>query len=141
MSCHWYSGNPAATSCASMGSYPSRHRSQSFRRSRWATTQSMPDATRYASTSISWRRVSAEGRAVRLAERGLVALVGLLEEPQLLHRQQHRLLVQDPDDDLLPEHRRERRQSEVDAPAAHLEADPAVLRDALLGDVHLAHDL
>ncbi len=49
--------------------------------------------------------------------------------------------VEDPDDHFLPVVRRDRGDPQVEAAPPHADADPAVLREPLLGDVHIRHDL
>ena len=53
--------NPASISSDSSGMYACLHFTQSWRASRWATTQSMAEPTRNVSTCISISRVIADG--------------------------------------------------------------------------------
>ena len=76
-----------------------------------------------------------------LSERAAVAGKRLLGEPQLLEAQHHVGPVEQADDDLLAVDGRQRGDAHVDGPAAHDEADAAVLRHAPLGDVEVGHDL
>jgi hypothetical protein len=69
------------------------------------------------------------------------ALVGILEEPEVLELQQGLRLVQHADDDLLPVDRRQGGDTQVERLAPDLHRDAAVLRHALLRDVQLGHDL
>ena len=66
-------------------------------------------------------------------------------EAELGHVEHQLVLVEQPHDDLLAEQRRQARHAEVDLlrPAGVVEADldAAVLRQPLLGDVQLGHDL
>ena len=51
------------------------------------------------------------------------------------------VLVEDPQHDLLAQHRGQRRDAEVDLAAFDRHLEAAVLRLVVLGDVHFAHDL
>ena len=62
-------------------------------------------------------------------------------EAQLGELLAHRLLVEDADDRVFAVHARHHRDAEVDGLARHAQAEAAVLRHALLGDVELGHDL
>ncbi len=74
-------------------------------------------------------------------ERTAIPVEGLIGEPELLEAQHHVGSVQEADDDLLAVDGRQRGDTHVDRPAAHGEADTAVLGDAPLGDVEVGHDL
>ena len=96
---------------------------------------------------VQRRRLAGAGRAgdeqdaVRpmdeLVHRGLVA-VGHAEARQ---REPARLLVEQAQHDALAVPRRDRRDAHVDGAARDPQRDAAVLRQALLGDVELRHDL
>ena len=66
-------------------------------------------------------------------------------ESQLAHVQRQVVAVQDAQDDLFAEQRRQRRNAVVDllllAVECGADLDASVLRQPLLGDVHLRHDL
>ena len=62
-------------------------------------------------------------------------------EPQLVELLADRFLVEDTDDRVLAVHARHDRDAEVDRLARQPQLEAAVLRDALLGDVELRHDL
>ena len=62
-------------------------------------------------------------------------------EAQLGELLAHRLLVEDADDGVFAVHARHDRDAEVDGLARHAQAEAAVLRHALLGDVELGHHL
>ena len=83
--------------------------------------------------------------APRLVDRHLELVQRLLLEPELGHVEHQLRLVEETKHDLLAEERRQTRDAEVDVAhlAAVLEADldAAVLRQPLLGDVQLGHDL
>ena len=67
---------------------------------------------------------------------------GFVVEAELGHVELQVALVEQAQDDLLAPHRRQHRDAEVHLAAlAELELDAAVLRQAPLGDVELAHDL
>ena len=62
-------------------------------------------------------------------------------ENPLIDRKDCVVGVQQPDDDLLAELRRQRRDPQVDPPALETETAAAILRLAALGDVHAGNDL
>ena len=61
--------------------------------------------------------------------------------PRCVERQAARLLVEQAQHDALAVPRRDRRDAHVDGAARDAQRDAAVLRQALLGDVELRHDL
>ncbi len=61
--------------------------------------------------------------------------------PSSLERQQRVALVEHADHDLLAVDGGQRGDTEVELPRPHLHRDAAVLRDPLLGDVEVRHDL
>ena len=63
-----HSGYPAASSSACSGLYASLHRSHRTRNSRWATTQSIAEATRNVSTPISTSREIADAASFVCSE-------------------------------------------------------------------------
>ena len=64
------------------------------------------------------------------------------EKPELLERRHAAVLIEDAQHHLLAVQRAQRRGAEVDVLAVFVgDADAAVLRQALLGDVHARHDL
>ena len=65
----------------------------------------------------------------------------ILVESEVVEAQDHARLVEHAHDDLLAVDRGQRRHPQVDALAADVERNPAVLRDAMLGDVHVRHHL
>ncbi len=67
--------------------------------------------------------------------------LGLRLEAELLQVQRQVALVEDPEHDLLAVDAGQRRDPEIDDPAAHLELEAAVLRHPPLGDVELGQDL
>jgi hypothetical protein len=82
-----------------------------------------------------------EDEPVRRA-RGLEEVLGLpVAEAELLQAGRDRALLEEPDHHLLAVHRGHRAHAQVDAPLAVFHGDRAVLRHALLGDVHLREDL
>ena len=62
-------------------------------------------------------------------------------EAEVLELRVHRLLVEDSDDAIFAVRGRDDRDAEVDGAAGQAQLEAAVLRDALLGDVELRHDL
>ena len=82
---------------------------------------------------------------VGLADRVLEALERVRLEAELGHVQHQLRLVEQPHHDLLAPQRGQARDAEVEVAAAvldlHLDLDAAVLRQALLRDVELGHDL
>ena len=74
-------------------------------------------------------------------EHRLVAAERLREEAEVGEVEQRRALVEHAHDDLLAVHRRQRRDAEVDLLAGDVRRHASVLRDALLGDVEVGHDL
>ena len=86
-----------------------------------------------------------EHDAVGPVDRVLEAAQRLLVEAELRHVELQLRLVEQPHDDLLAELRRDARDAQVEVARALLDAQPdldaAVLRQALLGDVELRHDL
>ena len=94
------------------------------------------------------RRLAAAGRAddedhaVLVAEEAAQQLERRRREPELLERRHALPVVEDAHHDLLAEERAQRRDAEVHLAAiVGLHAQAAVLRQALLGDVHARHDL
>ena len=96
---------------------------------------------------IEGRRLARAGRpgdqhrAVGLAEGALEALARRAVHAQLVERALRVVLVEDADRRPLPALGRQRGHAQVDAAVLDRDADPAVLRHPLLGDVELAHDL
>ena len=101
---------------------------------------------------VERRRLARAGRpgdedhAVRLADELAEPLHRLGVHPedveaQVLELGVRRLLVEDPDDGVLAVDRRHDRDAEVDRPPLDADLEAPVLRDPLLGDVELRHDL
>ena len=65
----------------------------------------------------------------------------LRREAQVGQRHLRRRVVEDPHDDLLAPHGRQAADAQVDLAPPGSDREPAVLREAPLGDVHVAHDL
>src|SRR5437867_8087214 len=91
------------------------------------------------------RRAGDQHHPVRLEDRPLELDERLGLEPELRHVEHQVLLVQQAENDLLPEQGRKNRDAVVHLlvlpPQLHLDLDAAVLGEALLGDVELRHDL
>ena len=87
------------------------------------------------------RRAGREDAAVREAQRRLEALHVLRAHPQLVERERGLAGVEDPQHRRLALHQRHHGDANVDVAVLEVEADAAVLRQAPLGDVQLAHDL
>ncbi len=86
------------------------------------------------------------GPVTRIVPYGLVydasnRVERLGQEAEVLEPEHRLALVEDAHDDLLAVHGRQGRDAQVDAAAADLHRDAAVLRDAALGDVDVGHDL
>ena len=64
-----------------------------------------------------------------------------LSEAQLCEVLSRHRLIQQPDDEALAMHRRQRAKPEVEAPSAFLEHSPAILREAFFRDVHATENL
>src|SRR2546426_739598 len=62
-------------------------------------------------------------------------------EAELLHREEHARAVEEPHDDGLAVHGRDRRDADVHPSASERHADAPVLGQPPLGDVHLCHEL
>ena len=92
-------------------------------------------------------RLSAAGRAgyqddpVRTRDQGVEQSERVGVHAQFRQRVQHGALVENPHDDPLAEEHRDHADADVDLASAHLELYPPVLREALLGDVQVGHDL
>ena len=87
------------------------------------------------------RRAGDQHGAVRLAKAGLEPLARLAEQAEGVEAEHRLALVEDSHHDALAVHRGQGHDADVDRVALDLQADPAVLGDALLGDVEVAHDL
>jgi hypothetical protein len=83
----------------------------------------------------------ADDHAERRVHQLRVRLVGLRRHAELAEAHHRLRLVEQAHDDLLAEHRRHRRHAHVDRATVDLGRELAVLRGALLDDVHLRHDL
>ncbi len=96
---------------------------------------------------VQRRRLARAGRAgdqqhaVRLGEGLGEAGVVVLAETEPFEVQVDGAGVEHAQDDLLTPHGRQGGDPQVDAAATQLDGDPAVLRDASLGDVDVGHDL
>ena len=87
------------------------------------------------------RRPRDEDHAVRLVDRPGELLQAPLVEAELREVELQRVLVEDPEDRLLAEDRRQGRHAKVDLAGAVPELEAPVLRHAALGDVQVRHDL
>jgi hypothetical protein len=96
---------------------------------------------------VKRRRLAAAGRPGH--EHDAVALVRepperrevAAREPELSRAEQRRAAVEQSHDDALAVRRGHRGNAYVEIATGHARADAAVLRQALLGDVHRGHDL
>src|SRR4030095_8111545 len=86
-------------------------------------------------------RAGDEDRAVGLPEGLLEALALAVGEAELAQLRDALGLVEDAHDDRLAVHAGQRDDAQVDVVAVDRDPDAAVLRDAALGDVEVAHDL
>src|SRR5688500_5275066 len=96
---------------------------------------------------VERRRLSRSGRsgdekdALLTHQKGLESLEHLGHEAQRLHRDLHRLLVEESHDDFLTDAGREHRHAERDLFAGHANLGAPILRAEALGDVEVGHDL
>ena len=86
-------------------------------------------------------RTGDEEDAVRPVDQALEHGVGRVVHAQLLEREEHVRLVQETHHDAFAEEHRDDAHADVHLPAADLELDAAVLRDAAFGDVEVREDL
>src|SRR5690606_30189305 len=82
-----------------------------------------------------------EQNAVRLRDEVAEDLELIGTEAELLEVESEVRAVEDTHDDAFAEHRRERRDAQVDGISADVELDATVLRKARFGDVEVRHDL
>ena len=96
---------------------------------------------------VEGRRLAGSGRAgdeedaVRLPDQPFEAGQHPRREAELLERQEHALAVEETHHDRLAVHRRDRGGADVHTAVVERDADPAVLGQPSLRDVHLGHQL